>query len=144
VTGWAILYDDDCGFCRWSVDVVLRWDRRRELLAVPIASAEGTSLLSEVPERRRLESWHLRDPDGEIRSAGAAIPALLRLLPGGGPLGALAARMPRTVERLYALVARNRSRLGRVVGRKACSVDPSRRASSRRADRSERVSTAGA
>ena len=60
-------------------------------------------------------SWHLVDPDGRLRSAGAAFPSLFRLLPGGRPLAALSARGPRLSERLYRAVADNRSRFGRLV-----------------------------
>jgi predicted DCC family thiol-disulfide oxidoreductase YuxK len=127
VSDWTILYDDDCGFCRWSADVLLRADRRGVLRALPIQSREGGAMLSTVPEAERLASWHLVGSGGERRSGGAAVPVLLRLLPAGAPLARVAERFPGAVERLYELVARNRGRLGRLIGRKACAVDPSRR-----------------
>jgi predicted DCC family thiol-disulfide oxidoreductase YuxK len=127
VSEWTVLYDDDCGFCRWSADVLLRADRRGVLRVLSIQSREGAAMLSSVPEAERLASWHLVGPNGERRSAGAAVPAVLRLLPAGAPLAPVAERFPGAVERLYRLVARNRGRLGRLIGRKACAVDPSRR-----------------
>jgi len=127
VTRSVVLYDEDCGFCRWSVDVLLRLDRRRALRPVPIRSAEGDEMLSSIPPELRLASWHLRAPSGEVRSAGRAVPVLLRLLPGGRPFAVVAETFPRVTDRLYDLVARNRGRLGRLIGQQACAVDPSRR-----------------
>lgn len=113
---WAVLYDDDCGFCKWSLDKLLAWDRRRRLRPVAIQSEEGERLLAEIPEAERLDSWHLVDPQGRVTSAGPALGPLARQLPGGGPLGAVADRFPGAAERGYRWVAGNRSRLGRLVG----------------------------
>jgi predicted DCC family thiol-disulfide oxidoreductase YuxK len=123
--GWIVLYDRDCGFCRWSVDRLLRLDRRHELEAVSIQGAEGAELLPSMTSDERIESWHLRAPDGRIWSGGRAIPVVLRLLPGGQGPARVAARFPRSVDRLYRFIARNRSTLGRLVGARACAVDPS-------------------
>jgi predicted DCC family thiol-disulfide oxidoreductase YuxK len=65
-----------------------------------------------MSEEEKMDSWHLV-ADGRVYSAGAAFPPLLRLLPGGRPLAALAAAFPGATERLYRFVSRNRDRLGR-------------------------------
>jgi len=122
----VVLYDQDCGFCRWSSDVLRRWDRRGRLRFVPIRSAEGTELLRDVPQDRRLTSWHVVTPDGRVRSSGAAVPALASRLPLGGSIAWLARRFPAATERGYAWVARNRTRLGALLGADRCAVDPSR------------------
>jgi predicted DCC family thiol-disulfide oxidoreductase YuxK len=106
----VILYDSDCAFCRWSVDKVLAWDRRRRLRAVAIQGAEADELLSEIPEAERLASWHFVAADGRRYSAGAA-----------------AAPLPALTDRAYRLVARNRDWFARRVGETACAVDPARR-----------------
>ena len=121
-----LLYDSDCGFCRWSVDKLLSWDRRRGLRPVALQDEESRELLGGVPEDERMASWHLVLPDGRVFSAGAAAAPLLRLLPGGSPLAALLSTFPRTTERTYRWVTRHRDRLGRLVGEKACAVDPGR------------------
>lgn len=113
---WPILYDEDCGFCKWSLDKVLAWDRRRRLRPVAIQSDEGRALLAAVPESRWLESWHLVLPSGEVRSAGAAAAPLAALLPGGRPLATLFRAFPRATERAYRLVASNRDRFARWLG----------------------------
>jgi predicted DCC family thiol-disulfide oxidoreductase YuxK len=92
---------------------------------VTLRSAEAAGLLAPVPMSRRPLSWHLVTDDGRVWSAGAAVPPVLGLLPGGGPLAALAASMPGITEAAYAAVARRRSTLGRLLGRRACAVDPS-------------------
>jgi predicted DCC family thiol-disulfide oxidoreductase YuxK len=110
---WALLYDRDCGFCRWCTSKVLAWDRRERLRPVAIQDPEAQRLLAGMEEERRLDSWHLVTSDGEVHSAGAAFPPLLRELPGGSPLAALAERAPRLVERAYGFIARNRTPIGR-------------------------------
>jgi predicted DCC family thiol-disulfide oxidoreductase YuxK len=111
-----VLYDDDCGFCKWSLDKILAWDRRRRLRPVAIQSDEGQALLADVPEAKRLDSWHLVLPSGEVRSAGAAAEPLARLLPGGRPLAWLFRAFPGITERAYRFVADHRDRFGRLVG----------------------------
>ena len=122
----VLLYDEDCGFCRWSANKVVLWGRRGGVTARAIQSEEGGALLGDVPESRRLDSWHLVLPGGHVRSAGGAVAPLAHRLPGGAPIAALAETFPWATDRFYRLLARNRTRLGRVVGAKACAVDPSR------------------
>jgi predicted DCC family thiol-disulfide oxidoreductase YuxK len=112
----TVVYDGDCGFCRWSLGWVLRWDRHRCLRPLALGTPEADRLLAGIPPARRAESWHLIDPEGAVRSAGAAAPELLRLLPGGRPLATLLARLPRPTERAYRWVADHRSALGRRIG----------------------------
>ena len=107
-----ILYDRDCGFCRWSLGKVLAWDRRGRLRPVALQDPEAERLLAGMGEEERMASWHLVTPDGEVRSAGAAFPPLFRILPGASPLAAIAERLPRLTERGYRLVAGNRDALG--------------------------------
>jgi predicted DCC family thiol-disulfide oxidoreductase YuxK len=126
----TVLYDRDCGFCRWCVSKLLAWDRARRLRPVAIQDPEGQRLLERVPEADRLASWHLIGEDGEIHSAGEGFPPLFRELPGAAPLAALAARAPGPVDRGYRLIAGNRSRLGPLL-----SDGAKRRADRRIADR---------
>jgi predicted DCC family thiol-disulfide oxidoreductase YuxK len=121
-----VLYDEDCGFCRWSLDRLLRWDRHGRLRATPIQSEEGDRLLADLSEEDRLASWHLVTPGGRRYSGGAAAGPMARLLPAGAPVALLVETFPRTTDRLYRWVARNRDSLGRRLGEEACSVDPSR------------------
>jgi predicted DCC family thiol-disulfide oxidoreductase YuxK len=123
----VVLYDDTCGFCRWSLGRLLRWDRHHRLRAIPIQSEEGDRLLADLAEADRLASWHLITPDGRRYSGGAATGPLARVLPAGAPVALLAETFPRTTDRAYRWVARNRESLGRRLGEQACAVDPSER-----------------
>jgi predicted DCC family thiol-disulfide oxidoreductase YuxK len=115
----ALLYDADCGFCRWCLARVLAWDRRRALRPVPIQGAEGEALLAGLDEAARMGSWHLIGADGRRTSAGAAVAPLARMLPGGAPVARMADRFPQAVERSYRAVVRRRGLLGRLVTRGA-------------------------
>ena len=111
----VILYDADCGFCRWTLGKVLAWDRGGRLRPVALQDGEATELLREVPEERRMESWHLVGPNGRVESAGDALATLFRLLPGGRPLAALAARAPAASRIAYRWLADRRTAFGRFV-----------------------------
>jgi predicted DCC family thiol-disulfide oxidoreductase YuxK len=115
----TIVYDDGCRFCRWSLGWVLRWDRGRRLRPLALGTEEANRLLVEVDPADRAASWHLIDPEGRVRSAGAAAPDLLRLLPAGSLGAALLTRAPRLTERAYRWVADQRSTLGRPIGDRA-------------------------
>lgn len=104
----AILFDSQCGFCRRSVERILRWDRHGRLRPVALQDPEADDLLAGVDEERKMASWHLVTEDGTVYSAGAAFPPLLRLLPGGRPLAALAAALPGLTDRAYRYVAHTR------------------------------------
>jgi predicted DCC family thiol-disulfide oxidoreductase YuxK len=123
----VLLYDSDCGFCRWSVDKVLAWDRDGRVRTMELQDPEADALLGGMEEGVKMASWHLVTPDGHVYSAGAAAPELLRLLPGGRPLAAVLAAFPGATDRAYRAVAGNRDRFGRLVGQAACAVDPRRR-----------------
>ena len=108
-----VLYDRDCGFCRWSLARLLSWDRRRALRPVALQDPEADQLLPGMGEEERMASWHLVLDDGRVVSAGAAVEPLMRLLPGGRPFAAFARAFPGLTERGYRFVARHRGRLGR-------------------------------
>lgn len=114
-----LIYDADCGFCRWSTARVLAWDRRRSLRPVALQDPEAAEHLGTMSRTAAFASWHLVTDDGRVRSAGAAAPALLGLLPGGRLLAALLARRPRDTERAYRWVAERRCHWGRAVTRGA-------------------------
>jgi predicted DCC family thiol-disulfide oxidoreductase YuxK len=119
----VVLYDEDCGFCKWSLNKILAWDRSRRLRAVPIESEAGERLLAGVPRERRLDSWHLVREDGTLYSAGAAVAPLLRILPGGAPLASVFAAFPGATERGYRYIASHRDRWARLLHIDAsCSV----------------------
>lgn len=120
----AILYDDECGFCRLCVRGLLWLDRDQRLLPVAIQSEEGQRLLTEVPEERRLRSAHLVTPGGTVLSGAAGAAPLARLLPGGTVTARALTRWPGPTASVYGWVARNRSRLGRAGLRSRRPIEP--------------------
>jgi predicted DCC family thiol-disulfide oxidoreductase YuxK len=112
---WTVLYDGDCGFCKWLLSGLLQWDRAERLRPVALQRPEADELLSDLSTEQRMASWHLVSPDGERRSGGAALPPLLRLLPAGRLPAAAFARAPRITDRGYRWVAEHRSQLSRWV-----------------------------
>jgi predicted DCC family thiol-disulfide oxidoreductase YuxK len=111
----TLIYDSDCGFCRWCLGKVLAWDRRRKVRPLALGTDEANRLLRDMPRGEQMSSWHLIDEGGAVHSAGAGFAPLLRLLPGGAPLAALAARAPEATERGYRTVSGNRGIFGRLV-----------------------------
>jgi predicted DCC family thiol-disulfide oxidoreductase YuxK len=122
---WVVLYDQDCGFCRWAMGMLLAWDRRGRLRAVALQAHEVDELLPGLDRHQQMASWHFLTPDGRVRSAGRAVAPLLRLLPGGRPLAVVAESFPRTTDRLYDWISRHRERLGSLLGAQRCAVQPS-------------------
>jgi predicted DCC family thiol-disulfide oxidoreductase YuxK len=112
---WVVLYDADCGFCKWLLAGLFRWDREARLRPIALQRPEADDLLPDLAPPERMASWHLISPTGARRSEGAAVAPLLRLLPQGRVPAAAFARFPRLTERGYRWVAEHRSQLSRWV-----------------------------
>lgn len=109
----TVLYDEDCGFCRVSLSLLLRWDVRKRLLPEPIQSETGQRLLASMPEARRLESAHAVDAAGRVWSGGDAVAPIARVLPAGLPVALLARALAAPTRAGYVWVAGHRTPLGR-------------------------------
>lgn len=120
-----VLYDADCGFCRWSADRLKRWDSRGALTFASIQSTNGQELLHAIPERARLDAMHAVTGDGRVWSGGEAVRVLLEALPGGSVAATIAGAFPEASDHAYRFVARHREWLGAWLGQDACDVDPS-------------------
>jgi len=115
----TVLYDTDCGFCRWTVAIILKWDRAEKLRTAEIQGATGERLLTGMSEATKLASWHFVTEQGEVYSAGSAFPHLFNLLPGGSVFSWLTSVFYRPTEFFYRLVADNRSTLSKFVPKSA-------------------------
>lgn len=113
-----VIYDSDCGFCRWSLAVLLSAAAIGALRPLPLGTDEANRLLADLSVDEREASWHLVC-DGQRFSAGAALAPVLRLLPGGRVPAAAFARFPATTERAYRWVAAHRGNFGRFVPARA-------------------------
>ena len=111
----TVLFDRDCGFCRWSVGRLLAWDRAGRVRPVAIQSDEGRRLLADLTSTERLTSAHVIDVRGRRTSAGDALAPVADVLPGGRPLAALARRAPGLARAGYRAIAGRRSLFGKLV-----------------------------
>jgi predicted DCC family thiol-disulfide oxidoreductase YuxK len=114
----VLLYDNDCGFCRWSVAWILRRIPCGALDPMPIQSESGQELLADIPAESRLASaWAVQD--GHLSSGGDALIAALALAPRMRSIAKLAMRRRSTVNRMYSFVAANRHFFTRLLTRDA-------------------------
>src|SRR5947207_6351042 len=74
----TVIYDADCGFCRWSLARVLALDPGHLLRPVALGTPEADQLLADLTPEERAASWHLVSPGGRRASAGAAAAPLFR------------------------------------------------------------------
>jgi len=121
----TVLFDEDCGLCRWGADKLRAWDRDGALRFAGIGSANGRRMLHGMEMETRSASWHAASENGAVWSAGAALPVIARRLHGGAPIAWLAETFPDTTERLYRWVTAHRLEFGRALGEQACAVNPS-------------------
>jgi predicted DCC family thiol-disulfide oxidoreductase YuxK len=123
MTQTTLLYDEDCGMCRDTAAILLRWAGRDRLRTLPLRGRDADNLLSGMDSDTRMASWHLVSPEGRISSGANAVRPLFSLLPGGQPLAILAAIFPVRTRSAYLWIARNRRRISRWLGKEQCQVD---------------------
>lgn len=116
---WLVLYDADCGLCKWLLAGLLRWDRQERLQPLPLDDPKAARLLSDLEPAERMASWHLVEPSGDRRSAGDALAPLLAMLPGGRLPSAALGRVPALTGRGYRLIAERRAALSSLVPARA-------------------------
>jgi predicted DCC family thiol-disulfide oxidoreductase YuxK len=116
---WTVLYDGDCGLCKWCMAGLLKRDRERRMLPLALQHPDADPLVGDLSTEERMASLHLVSPSGERLSGGAAMPALLRLVPGGAPAAAVLASVPKATGRAYRWVADHRVLLSRPIPQRA-------------------------
>lgn len=114
----TVIYDADCGFCKWCLAVLLSMATRGALRPLPLGTPEADRLLADLTVEERQASWHLV-VDGRRHSAGAALAPVMEFVPGGRAPAALFRRLPDATESGYRWVVDNRGLLGRFVPERA-------------------------
>jgi len=109
----VLVYDGRCRICVREAARLARWTGDR----VRLASFRDPAVLARHPGLSPAaceEAIHLVDRDGRVSRGAQAIARALALRPGLAPLTRLydVPGVARALEALYALVARNRFRLG--------------------------------
>lgn len=107
-----LLYDSDCGFCRWSAVQAVK--RAPSLLPLAIQSDEGQRMLAQIPQAERLASAHTVGFGG-VHSGSDAIIDVLGAMPRAGLIYKLARAVPTATGLLYRAVVCNRGMLGKLV-----------------------------
>ena len=100
-----LLYDADCGVCKFIVARILELDRAGRLRPLALQDPRAAALLPGLSQDERMGSFHVVARDGSVHSAGDG---LAQLVP---PLR----RFPRLAECAYELVAGNRDQLGKLI-----------------------------
>lgn len=122
-----VFYDADCGFCTRTALLLRRVDRAQRLRLVPLQRA--SEIAPDAPAQNRLlAEMHVRDASGRWFAGGEAWLLIAHLTPVMKPL-AFVAELPifrSLVEPAYAVIARNRHRISRLMGDGDCSLDRSR------------------
>jgi predicted DCC family thiol-disulfide oxidoreductase YuxK len=119
IGSWIVLYDGDCGLCKWLLAWLLRLDPDRRLRPLALQRSEADVLLGNLEPAERMASMHVVSSAGNRLSAGEALPGLLRQLRGGRLPADLLARFPRATEAGYRWVAAHRIGISRFVPRRA-------------------------
>jgi predicted DCC family thiol-disulfide oxidoreductase YuxK len=115
---WLVLYDGDCGLCKWLLAWILRLDRGERLQPLALQRPEAEALLADLGPADRMASMHVVSPAGERVSGGEALPPLFRLLTGGRLLAPLLAHFPSATSAGYRWVATHRIGISRFVPRR--------------------------
>lgn len=118
----VVLFDRDCGLCQWTVQKLRQLDRgaRLDLVALQDAPNAPDPVIRDVAEKHALEpALHVVHRDGRVAVAGAAVLAILDVLPGKSVMRAWR-NIPgsrRLLEIVYAIVAGHRDAIGRLIQR---------------------------
>jgi predicted DCC family thiol-disulfide oxidoreductase YuxK len=118
-----LIYDGDCRFCRFGIEIVHNVDLFRALDFCPFGYDVAEARLATLPSEERYSTFHVATED-ELFSGTEAARKTLEALPFGRIATAVG------LHNVYPLLARSRGLLGRFV--------PDRRAVNTFADR-ERV-----
>ncbi|MBI4057557.1 MAG: lipase maturation factor family protein [Elusimicrobia bacterium] len=105
----VLVYDGDCGFCRYWVRRWQSWTGDRVEYA-PLQ--EASAQFPEIPREKFIAAVQLIEPGGQVRSGAAAAFRLLSYVPGWGWGWNLYQRVPgfaRVSEWVYRLVADHRT-----------------------------------
>lgn len=110
-TAVHLIYDENCPLCIRFLDEVKRRDRVGRIEPVGFEDPRIRQLTPGMTEEQLRRSFHLVFPDGRVVSGSRAVPALLKLLPGGKVPGWLLEHLPGSAwlsEKLYAWIATHR------------------------------------
>ena len=110
----TLIFDGACGFCQRMVEDLSRRDTAGRLAFVPLSDPSVAARWPALDPAALSNAMHLVLPDGRVLAGADALPEILRRLPRWRRVAwifSLPGALP-FARRAYALVARNRHRLG--------------------------------
>jgi predicted DCC family thiol-disulfide oxidoreductase YuxK len=111
---WTLVYDGQCQVCGRFVRVLERWDRRKQVEALPSQNPCVAARFPWIPREAYGEAMQLIGPHGHTTQGAEAIEVLLGILPKGWMLRWIF-KLPFVgwmADKLYRWFARNRYRFG--------------------------------
>jgi len=111
---YTVVYDGFCKICTRIAETLERWDGNNQMEIVSSQTPGLHARFPWIPEKSYTESLQFIGPGGRTLQAGAAVEAIIRLLPRGKWI-AWIFKVPLvsgSADRVYRLIARNRYRLG--------------------------------
>jgi predicted DCC family thiol-disulfide oxidoreductase YuxK len=116
-----LLFDGNCRICRRTIAWLRAWDRAGRIVCMPYQHPMVQRILPDVPRHELETAILLVAPNGRHYRGAEALPLILRLLPGGSPLGRIFAipRVPAIATRIYRWVAEHRHDLGCAIPRQS-------------------------
>ena len=115
LTPLTLIYDRDCELCRWSQEIVSRWDRHGRLRYLAFQDPQFTQYFPDYNLDEPPRAMLFIDSKGKAWEGFEAIQRMLSHLPFGKPLALLLylPGVPWIATRFYEWVSRNRYRFKR-------------------------------
>jgi predicted DCC family thiol-disulfide oxidoreductase YuxK len=110
-----LVYDDDCGFCRAVIGLLLALDRAGNLEAIGFDRVVELGVHCSADDRAWRRTWHAINNEGQWVSGAAVFSPLLRSLSNTSLLAWLAERFPGIAEVAYRVIAARRDAFGHLV-----------------------------
>jgi predicted DCC family thiol-disulfide oxidoreductase YuxK len=111
---WTLVYDGHCEVCGRFVRLLERWDRRKQIEALPSQNPCVPARFPWIPSEAYADAMQLIGPGGRTTQGAEAIEELLGILPKGWMLGWIF-KLPFVgwlADKSYRWFARNRYRFG--------------------------------
>lgn len=106
-----VLYDDQCAFCSFWVNFILKKDHRQQFLFAGLSSKTAHEILSKYPFAKNLDTVMLLHNQQLSVKSNAAL-KIAYLLGGGLKLLYVFKIVPKTIrDYFYDLIAKNRKKL---------------------------------
>ncbi|MGH7539120.1 MAG: thiol-disulfide oxidoreductase DCC family protein [Gemmatimonadales bacterium] len=77
----TLIYDGECGMCRFAVARVRVWDREHRIALVPFQDQQAVARFG-IGLPALAAAMHLVLPDGRVYAGADAVPEILKILPG--------------------------------------------------------------